>query len=1461
MADRTQIEALIHQADGAAENGKWDEALSLYREALEIAPKDVETREHFLKSAVAVGDYAEVIGQNMALAELYVAAGDVSKARERYRDIINLEKFAREEGLQGAQLGEIQASVSQVKPEIFAKLGCIDLSEGKFDDAINWLRPSLDLDPSRWETHMYMARAYMAAGKNKEAITEFQEVVRIAPNEAANAYEMLGEVFIKAGRPPKSTVVWFRNAGELFIQRGELEDAVRTYERILEFDPQNKEVLIKLGEIFSQLGNVEKGSRIFAELAAIYQHEGVVDKVIYSYEKVLELDPANEQARASLIEIYRSLLVKDPSNNSVRIRLIENLLRSGLFDEAAEHQLVLINGLMEHGEIEEAMPLAVRMLETSPDNIEARRIMGDIYRRKDMSTEALAEYQEAVRLMREKGMEKEALDFQHQLVAMFPETSDLQYQVALALRAQGDRVGAVRELLSIINEKPEDLIAQNYLAEEYIALDRWEDAINVYHGILQREPGRFDVRKRLIKHYLDISDIEAALSEIQLLPADDYEKTNFICRIIEKNLEEGAFDEVERHLERLSDDEERKVAFRKELIKRYLDANDLARADAAMPLVPRADKERNRLVTRLMEQYLSSGQLDTAADLINRLPEDDSLRISFQRRLISSYQESGRFEDAATEMKKLPEGDESRPDFVSRQISGLMASERFDEARAEIKQLSETDPARNSFMGQLIEAFLQRGDIDRASVEVDSLSDDNEIGPRYRRRLIQAYLNSGRLTEAERDIMALDSADPEKRSFLRQLIQKLEADGMLEKLREVVLELPDDMGEKQQYLDGIVHSYLTSGDMAKGRREVYSMAESVSAQGNHQEAERLYSELLAYHPIDIDIRLRMCHEVAAQGKLERAREGMLVLAGRFHREGNSTSAADIYSRLLEIDPDNLNARYRLGEIWADSGQTVQALEQFAYLAKVYLHQNLPEVAQRVLHRILELDPKDITHRRQLIQLLTRNLRFEEATEHYRLLLGIQLDRGELEEARACVREIVTLQPLNLELRQRLGEMFLKSGFLEEGQRLMEELASTYKGRGDHANVVKVFKTLSASFESNQQWETSLEYLERVADEQVEADDWKEAQEHYVYILEQYLLRGRKEHTDPLFVKLIDGFFRHRNVAEGISLLKDLEESFVKKDRIELSLVIKDRLAGIMERQEEWELALEFVESISGTYLSINEYDQAISYCRRGADLALSHGMEEHGIELLFRLVHLNLEYRNLEAARPVLDEIRVRSGDTAEVLEKIADILFGEGLLDEARVIYHEVLAKEPERAESLSRVAIIYAREGRLEEAAGVARQIFAKGLVGRIIEEYSQALGFAPGDASYHIKMGEFYRQMGFLEEAIIEFGIASRDPAKMLIAVNDIALVFRDKGYSDLAIKQLQKALDQPGFSDEELLELHYNLAEVLEGEGRLDEALQAFQECYAVDISFRDVSDRIDALLEASEQSSSYDEDEE
>lgn len=1449
MSEQDAITRWREMGERNANAGNWGEAIEAYKTALNLQPDLLDLRVAIINFAQKHGDYQEKAAQHMELAELFKEMGDFDAAVNHYRDVLHIEELIDSDPSVQDKTS-VRELVRRYKPDALLQLGCHYLDCGEFEQAVQYFRKSIEIGPGRWEAHMNLGKAYMNLNKDREAIDQFQEVSRLAPQEAAHAYEMLGEIFArKKGRSVQNTKVWFQHAAEMFLKKNLLAEATRAYLRILDLEPDNRDILHHVGELYAKQDLLTEAVETYRALAGLYVDNKPLDKVINLYETVVSWDPKARWAIDALVDIYESVLERNPTNINIRKRLIDHLIAVDKKSDVAPHYLQLAHGNIERGMLDEAVKSLRRLLELDRSNIPARELLGDIYIKKDMQYEALETFQQIVKLYRAKGDEDAALAFQQKMVQYFPQAPDLLYQVALSLREKNDLEGALKELDRIIAQKADDDKALLYRAQILTDLKQYDPAIHTYARILQLDPQRVDIRKYVIDLLLRTNRLDESSRQISVLPPSDEEVLRLRDRLISLNLERGRLAQAEKELDALPEDHERRLVFRKELVKLYLDAGNLEKAYEGLPQIPRSDRERNSLVTRLLEIPLVKGDLEQAAATIHRLPEDDPLRLTFQRRLIASYLEAGRLAEASEEVTRLPSEDESKSGFVGRLIGSFLGHGQLEDAAREISRLVADDPLRNSYMGQLIEAYLAGGDIDRAAQEVARLGSDDEIRPRYHRRLIQAYLNANRFEEAERDILALDEDDPEKRSFLRLLIQKYLTMGQLDRVRVLVDKMPDDMEEKKQYLDGLVHNYLDSGDLANARQQIYVMAESASAQGDHQEAERLYREILAYQPADSEIRLRLSQEIAVQGRTESAREGMLVLAGRFNRERNVTSAVDVYTRMLEMDPTDYNARFKLGHLWAKQGQTAQALEQFATLAKVYLEQNLPEVAHKVLDRILELDPKDIEHRRQAIRLLIRNLRFEEATGHYRSLMTIHLERGEVEEAQDCVKEIINLQPLNLELRQSLGALFLRAGFLEQGQGLLEELFRDAQAKGEQERMLRILAELSDSFAHNEQWQTSMEYRDRMADILIALKRPQEANAQYFEITKSYLLHGNDLEADQILDKLVQNLRAVGELAEGLVRLEALEGELAQAERGRMSLSVKRKRAQVLEGLGRSQEAVDLQREIASRLIEFKEVEEGLRAYRAVAEQATSLGLEDSAVSILFELASASISHVGLEHSRGILEELRQRSESSPESLERLGDVLFAQGLFEEARPFYRQVLDLAPGRPDSLSRIAIIYAREGRLEEAADVAKQIFSKGLVSRIIREYKKAVSFTPGEASSHIRLGQFYRQMGFVEEAIREFLVAAKDNAKTLIATNYLAECFRQKGYPQLAVKQFQKILEQPGFREEDFLELRFNLACTLEEMGQKEAALAAFQECWMIDIRYRDVASRIEVLMES------------
>ena len=117
---------------------------------------------------------------------------------------------------------------------------------------------------------------------------------------------------------------------------------------------------------------------------------------------------------------------------------------------------------------------------------------------------------------------------------------------------------------------------------------------------------------------------------------------------------------------------------------------------------------------------------------------------------------------------------------------------------------------------------------------------------------------------------------------------------------------------------------------------------------------------------------------------------------------------------------------------------------------------------------------------------------------------------------------------------------------------------------------------------------------------------------------------------------------------------------------------------------------------------------------------------------------------------------------------------------------------------------------------------------------------------DHESHYDLGVAYKEMGLLDEAIAEFQKALRGASHRVRAYEALGQCFLEKTQFSVAATILARALQEPGVGDEKLVGVLYLLGYATEAQHHYPEALGYYRRVFAVDIRFRDVSDRITAL---------------
>lgn len=123
---------------------------------------------------------------------------------------------------------------------------------------------------------------------------------------------------------------------------------------------------------------------------------------------------------------------------------------------------------------------------------------------------------------------------------------------------------------------------------------------------------------------------------------------------------------------------------------------------------------------------------------------------------------------------------------------------------------------------------------------------------------------------------------------------------------------------------------------------------------------------------------------------------------------------------------------------------------------------------------------------------------------------------------------------------------------------------------------------------------------------------------------------------------------------------------------------------------------------------------------------------------------------------------------------------------------------------------------------------------------------------DLETHYNLGIAYREMGLLDEAIGEFqkvakAVQEGRPFRYAMqCCTMLGLTFAEKNEPKIAALWYQRALELPGLEQETVIALRYDLGVAEEQAGNVDAALDSFRQVYAMNIDYRDVSERISAL---------------
>jgi tetratricopeptide (TPR) repeat protein len=131
------------------------------------------------------------------------------------------------------------------------------------------------------------------------------------------------------------------------------------------------------------------------------------------------------------------------------------------------------------------------------------------------------------------------------------------------------------------------------------------------------------------------------------------------------------------------------------------------------------------------------------------------------------------------------------------------------------------------------------------------------------------------------------------------------------------------------------------------------------------------------------------------------------------------SAIDVYGQLKRAVPEDTRARQRLVELHFNLGRRTEAAKELDELLGLYRRGGDLAKGLSVLDELLATHPEELELHKRAAQLSVETRNKERAITHLDAMGELQLQLGQINEARATIKAIIALGPENVEAYRQL----------------------------------------------------------------------------------------------------------------------------------------------------------------------------------------------------------------------------------------------------------------------------------------------------------------------------------------------------------------------------------------------------------------------------------------------------------
>jgi tetratricopeptide (TPR) repeat protein len=145
------------------------------------------------------------------------------------------------------------------------------------------------------------AEKFVQQGKLQNAIAEYERVLKADPKDLTVS-NTVGDLYARLGQNDKA-IECFKRVGDSYASQGFTVKAIAMYKKLAKLKPTLESVL-RLAELYTQQGLFNDARAQYLQVAEEFLRSGELEQAVRIFQKTLEMDPENVAMRLRLAEAY-----------------------------------------------------------------------------------------------------------------------------------------------------------------------------------------------------------------------------------------------------------------------------------------------------------------------------------------------------------------------------------------------------------------------------------------------------------------------------------------------------------------------------------------------------------------------------------------------------------------------------------------------------------------------------------------------------------------------------------------------------------------------------------------------------------------------------------------------------------------------------------------------------------------------------------------------------------------------------------------------------------------------------------------------------------------------------------------------------------------------------------------------------------------------------------------------------